>query len=132
MSGYDLQRVETQFSNKDNQDWLGSAHGVETADSITLDPASFLTAFPGGEVPSGCEVSQRADGRFGIIDLTATTGDVAAGRRRGFLLHSVAVRSGVNAVGALLWHGQVIASRVPRGAGVAAPVASTHPAISLV
>lgn len=128
MSGYDLQRVETQLGNKDNQDWLGSAHGLEAADSATLDPASFLTAFPDGEVPSGVEISQRADGRWG----TFAAADVTAARRTGFLRSQVAVRAGVNAVGAVHWHGSVIAAKVPLGVGAVAPAAANHPHILLV
>lgn len=126
--GFDLARTETVFANNDNQEWLGSAHGTTEADSCTLDPTPTLVAFPDGQVPSGVEISERADGRFGPF----AAADATAGRRAGFLLHAVQVRAGVNAVGALLWHGQVIAAKVPLGVGAVAPAAASHPLISLV
>ncbi len=128
MSGYSLQRVETPYLNKDNQDWLGSAHGTETADSVTLDAAAVLTAFPNGEVPAGAHISRDpATGRHRPF-LAVNTGDTD----RGFLLHSVLVRTGVNTIGSLHWHGSVIVSKVPLGVGQAAPVAASVPFIRLV
>lgn len=130
--GFDLARVVTAFGNNDNQDWLSTAHGTTECDSITLDPAAMLAGFANGEVPSGVEMSQRADGRYGPADKTATTGDIAVGRRTGFLLHSVKVTAGINSVGALYWHGQVIAAKVPLGTGAVAPVAASHRLVSVV
>lgn len=45
-------RTET-FASPEDQSWLGSAHGTNEADSITLDGDMFLAAFPTGVVPSG-------------------------------------------------------------------------------
>lgn len=115
--GYDLRRTDEVYANKDNQDWLASSHGVDAADSITLDAANLLATYPDGEVPSGVEVSRAAGG---LYQLGGT------GSAPGFLLHGLRVRSGSNPVGALLWHGEVITARVPGG------VAGTHPMIRLV
>lgn len=126
MPGYDLLRTTETFVNIDNHDWLASAHGTEATDSITVSAASVLAAYPDGQVPAGVEVSR--DAGTGLYALGA------AGTPRGFLLHSVSVNplSPKNVVGALLWHGEVIAARVPVPGGGAAPVAANHPQIRLV
>lgn len=126
MPGYDLLRTETTYVNNDNQDWLASSHGVDAADSITLDAADLLEAYADGNVPAGVEVSK--DGGTGRYILGAT------GTARGFLLHAVSVNptTPTNVIGALLWHGEVIAAKVPLPAGGAVPVAANHPLIRLV
>lgn len=126
--GYDLARTTTVFSNKDDQDWLGSSHGTTSADSITLDNAALLTAFPSGEVPSGVHLSKNtATGKYRPF-LAANTGDTD----RGFLLHALQVHTGVDPIGALHWHGEVVVARVPLGVGQVAPVAASVPFIRLV
>ena len=126
--GYDLRRVETQFLNNDNQDALGSAHGTDCTDSITCDAAAFLTAFPDGEVPAMVHIGKNtATGLFRPF-LAANASDTD----RGFLFHGIKVRAGVNEVAALLWHGQIIAARVPLGVGQVAPVQASVPFIRLV
>src|SRR4051812_24969003 len=114
--GYDLMRETSVFQNLDNHDWLGSAHGTDTADSITLDAAALLTAYPTGEVPAGIEISRNGSGVY----VPGSTGT-----QRGFLLHAVKVNTvtPTNVVGALHWHGEVIVARVPVPAGGSAPVA---------
>lgn len=126
--GYDLARTSTVFANKDNQDWLASSHGVDAADSITLDAAALLTAFPSGEVPSGIHVSKNTATGLYRPFLAANSTDTD----RGFLLHGLSVKTGVNPVGAHLWHGEVVTARVPLGVGQAAPAAASVPFIRLV
>lgn len=126
--GFSLVRTSTVFSNKDQQDWLGSAHGVTAADSITLEAAACLTAFPSGEVPSGLHISKNtATGKWRPF-LAANTTDTD----RGFLLHGVLVTAGVDQIGALHWHGEVVVAKVPLGVGQVAPVAASVPFIRLV
>jgi hypothetical protein len=125
--GYDLKRETTVFQNIDNHDWLGSAHGVDAADSITLDSVSLLTAYPDGNVPAGIEVSR--DTATGMYK----PGWAGTGRDKpGFLLHSVHVTTGFKPVGALHWHGEVILSRVPVPSGGSAPTPANHPLIRFV
>lgn len=134
--GYDGARIETVFGNNDNHDWLASRHGTDATDSITLDAAAFLTAFPvaagnsAAEVPAGVEVSKAASGRY-------VPGHVAGNTNDGFLYHGTKVNPGKNPVAALLWHGEVVVARVPLSqvAGnpaATAPVAANHPFIRLV
>lgn len=125
--GYDLKREETVFANNDQHDWLGSSHGVDAADSITLDATALLTAFPSGEVPAGIELSRvTATGRY-------VPGWSGTGRDKpGFLLHALKVVAGSNPIGALFWHGEVVAAKVPYGVGGSAPSAANHPLIRFV
>jgi hypothetical protein len=124
--GFDLQQRSETFTNNDNQDWLGSAHGVDAADSVTLDAADLLAAFADGQVPSGVEIGKAAGGLYQLGHGVGLTD-------HGFLLHAVRVRDATsNPVGAKLWHGKVITARVPLPAGGDAPVAADHPLIQLV
>ena len=128
--GYDLQRTETVFANPDQHDWLGSAHGTDSASSITLDTADLLSAYDDGQVPAGVEVSRNTtSGRYELgASGVGTTHD-----RAGFLLHSVTARSSApTVIGALLWHGRVLVDRVPVPDGGSAPSAINHPLIQLV
>lgn len=126
----DLTVTTTTYGNLDNQDWLASAHGTEEADSVTLDAASLLAAYPSGDIPAGTELSR--DTTSGRYEVGAIAGP-PANDRYGFLLHAISgVKTGVNPVGALLWHGEVIVAKVPLGAGIVAPVQANHPLIRLV
>lgn len=50
----------------DDQSWLGSAHGTDTAESILLDGPTCLARFPDGIVPSGtCLGKITATGKYG-------------------------------------------------------------------
>jgi hypothetical protein len=129
--GFDLQRRTETFVNVDNHEHLASDLGLDKMDSITLDAAAFLTAFPSGDVPAGVEVSKAASGRYapGIDDVGGVGVD---GTAPGFLGFAVHVTAGVNPVGSLQWIGEVIAAKVPLGVGGSAPVAANHPHIRLV
>jgi hypothetical protein len=56
-------RHET-FSPSEDQSWLGSAHGTNECDSITLDSDAFLTLFPTGIVPSGVVLYKHSSGLY--------------------------------------------------------------------
>lgn len=95
-------RTET-FDPVENHEWLGSAHGTDICDSITLDGDAFLTLFPTGVIPSGVvlgrvtasgkyvpyggttdEVQTVTEGGSGLTSFTLTyagqtTGAIAAG-----------------------------------------------------
>jgi hypothetical protein len=50
----------------DDQSWLGSSHGTDTAESVMLDGATCLARFPDGVVPSGtCLGKITATGKYG-------------------------------------------------------------------
>lgn len=58
----------------DDQSWLGSAHGTNECDTITLDGPACLDAFPDGVIPSGVVIGKiTATGKYGPTSLTGTT-----------------------------------------------------------
>jgi hypothetical protein len=63
----DLKTRTTTYVNED-MTWLGSAHGTETGDTITLDLSLFTAAthFPNGYIPSGMTLGKvTASGAYG-------------------------------------------------------------------
>lgn len=79
-------RRET-FAAPEDHSWLGSQHGTEMAQSITLLSDAFIDRFPTGVVPSGVTLARFAsgDGEFlytlyagkvATITVTATGGNV--------------------------------------------------------
>ena len=94
---------------QDDQSWLGSAHGTNAAQGITLDVSTFTKAdhYPGGFLKSGLPLQKLGNGKYG---LWATTKPLA-----GFLFTAVSAPADpATPVGAaLLEHGRVIAAKLP-------------------
>jgi len=103
----------------ENQEWLGSAHGTQEMDSITLDAALCRTAFPTGVIPSGIKLGKvTATGLYapsleGAVNGTETvaghlftTVDLTAGG-------AIAVADTVDTPASLLWHGEVVTAKIP-------------------
>lgn len=106
----------TETFGQDDQSWLASAHGTDTARPLTLDTSAFVPAthYPNGYFPSGLPLGRiTATGLFGPYDNTAADGrEVLAG----FLFTAVSAPS-VNTIdpqGALFWHGAVVEAKLPR------------------
>ena len=93
---------------QDDQSWLGSAHGTNTAQSITLDVSTFTKTdhYPGGFLKSGLPLAKSGEKYV----LWTEGADLA-----GFLFTPVSVpASTATPVGAaLLEHGRVIAAKLP-------------------
>ena len=111
------QTVETNLVEwNDNQDWLGTADGVDGCRTVSLDGAACRTAFPTGLVPSGTPVGELASGLFG-------PGDPAAGKTgAGHVLFSVNVGAAAPAAPAqdtwpvaLYEDGRVVTANLPAG-----------------
>lgn len=104
----DISIKRTSFG-QDNQSWLGSAHGTNAAQTITLDVSTFTKAthFPEGFLKSGLPLQKLAGGKYG---LWTSTKELA-----GFLFTPVsAPTSSATPVGAaLLEHGRVIVAKLP-------------------
>ncbi|MDX2528050.1 head decoration protein [Streptomyces europaeiscabiei] len=105
----------TESFGQDDQSWLASAHGTDTARSITLDTSTFTsgTHYPNGYFPSGLALGKiTATGKYGPYSNAASDGtEVLAG----FLMTAIDAPS-VNTIdpqGALLWHGAVIEAKLP-------------------
>lgn len=105
----------TEGFGQDDQSWLASAHGTDTARTITLDTSTFTagTHYPDGYFPSGLALGKiTASGLYGPYDDTATDGtEVLAG----FLFTAVAAPSvdTIDPQAALLWHGAVLDAKLP-------------------
>lgn len=105
----------TESFGQDDQSWLASAHGTDTARTITLDTSAFTagTHYPNGYFPSGLALGViTATGKYGPYNNAASDGtEVLAG-----LLFTAVDAPSVNTIdpqGALLWHGSVLASKLP-------------------
>lgn len=107
--------VKTETFGDDDQRWVGSAHGVDMARSITLDTSAFTAAthYPDGYIRSGTPLGRvTATGLYGPYTPAAADGtDVLAG----FLL--TPVKPGASATtdvgGALFEHGRVVEANLP-------------------
>lgn len=114
-------REETYVEEK--QDWLGSAHGTDSTDPLTLDGALLGAIFADGIVRSGIVLGKvTATGRYARYDDSLSTGlEVAS-----YLLYtSQRLRRYQDAAGAFknvtaagLWHGQVVESKLPTSHGL--------------
>lgn len=112
------------FTAAENQSWLGSAHGTNEADSITLDGDAFLAAFPTGVIPSGVVLGKvTATGLYAPYNNALATGVEVA---RGHLFTTIDLGGTTaatvgNTAAALYWHGEVVEANLPVGHGLDAP-----------
>ncbi len=103
-------KITTESFGQDDQSWLASAHGTDTARTINIDVASFTAAthYPDGYLKSGYPLKKVAGDRYGLW----SNGDTDP--IEGHLFTAVRVRPGVTVVaGALLWHGAVLTAKLP-------------------
>ncbi|MGW2861004.1 head decoration protein [Streptomyces sp. NPDC001205] len=104
--------------------WLGSLHGTNSTETITLDVskltagthyvASTDTSQPYSRVLSGVPVGKvTASGLYGVFDPAATDGrQTLAGH---VFAETLFAPAATKVPAALLWHGVVIAAKVPGG-----------------
>lgn len=107
--------IRTESFGQDDQSWLGSSHGTDTARSITLDITKFTagTHYPDGYVKSGIPLGKiTTGGKYGPYDDAATDGRQTLS---GFLFTAVKTPTNpANPVnGALLMHCFVVESKLP-------------------
>lgn len=128
--GINAQIRKTTFGAED-QSWLASRTGTEDPDSITLDAAACIavTEFAAGTVPSGIPLNRvSGTGRWKpAIDNGAGADDVVDG----WLLHTVDLTAGgtqaaANTPTAAMWHGEIIAAKVPAYTGRVPVTANTN------
>lgn len=120
--GVNLPLVTQTFTAPEDQRWLGSAHGTNTADTVTLDADTFLTTFPTGIVPSGVTLGKvTASGKYRQYNNANADGtEVMAGH----LLTTVDLGGTTAATvtndipAALYWHGEVVQAKLPTGHGL--------------
>ncbi|MCK8670998.1 potassium transporter [Rhodococcus sp. HM1] len=114
-------KITTESFGQDDQSWLASAHGTDTARSINLDVSTFTagTHYPEGALKSGLPLKKLPSGQYGLW----VNGDTEP--IEGHLFTAVRVRSGATTVaGALLWHGAVIAAKLPTSVNAAGQAAA--------
>lgn len=113
----DLSPHTTTITPVDEKLWLGSKHGLDCPETITLDVEGG--SFDGvivdngdgwGYIPSGCALIGPSQGLYSLQS--------GATDAEGHLVESVRVRISdsdgtVTAGGALLWHGVVVEDKVP-------------------
>lgn len=108
--------LRTESFGQDDQTWLGSQHGTDTARSITLDTSAFTanTHYPSGYLLSGLPLGKiTASGKYAPYNNAATDGTETL---VGFLLGAVRVNPAdttIDPQGALLLHGFVVESKLP-------------------
>lgn len=106
----DLTLTTTSYG-VDNQGWVGSRHGINSARPVTINLASFTagTHYPEGWLLSGIPLGIiTASSQYGLFDGAAVDGRSVL---RGFLLTSVKATG--SPVGAMLSHGMVVLSKLP-------------------
>lgn len=113
--------IKTEAFQQDDQSWLGSAHGTQSARTVTLDASAFTagTHYPNGFIPSGTVLAYIAGSttKLGPYDPTNTTTE--PGVAVGILFTAVKVPTDTSKpVGAALFtHGRVRTAKLPFQSG---------------
>ncbi len=111
----DLAQKTTTYGS-DSKEWLGSAHGVNNGDPVTLDGTLMVAVFTDGSVPSGVTLGKvTATGRYGPYSDAATDGRQTM---VGHLLNPTKVATGTNPVEAMIRHGHVVEAKLPTNHGL--------------
>lgn len=126
--GSRLSTRSEEFLPAENHSWLGSAHGTQECDSITLDHTAFA-AFD-GLVPSGTVLAKNVAGTKYVPFVTAA-GD-STGTAVGHLFTTTVVPTDSDTTGALFWHGEVVIAQLPANSGYDASVKADLPQIRYV
>lgn len=108
--------IKTQSYGQEDQTWLGSAHGTETGEPVTLQANLFTlgTHYPDGFLKSGIVLGKvTATGLYGPYSDAAVDGRTVA---VGILLASVQLPTTVDAntkpQGSMIRHGIVVESKL--------------------
>ena len=108
-----IQPRSTDYAVPDDPSWLGSAHGLDSTQTITLYVSAFTagTHYPNGAILSGNPLGKiTATGLYGPYTTGAADGtDVLAG----FLVGTKQVNGQTKLVSAILTHGAVREARLP-------------------
>jgi hypothetical protein len=110
--------IITETFTQDKRDWLGSEHGTDIVQSVTLDVSTFTsgTHYPDGYVKSGIPLGKiTASGKYGLYSDAASDGRQTC---VGFLFTGVEVvtRRGAtltSAVASMLIHCVIREAKLP-------------------
>lgn len=119
-----------EFVPAENHEWLGSAHGTQEMESVTLDGTAFAAVYTDGVVPSGAVVARNVAGTKVVPFVTA--GADATGVAVGHLFTTTLVTTGVDTTGSLYWHGRVRIAKLPANSRYDATVKADLPQIRYV
>lgn len=106
----------------DDLRWLGSRHGADVCETVTLNIAKFKGF--GDTIPSGTPLKRSVDGRYEPVT-------AAADKLAGFLLLDRPAR-GASQVAPMLWHGRIRVQNLPKKAFSVATLESVPDQFTLV
>jgi len=118
------------FVPAENHEWLGSAHGTQEMEPVTLDGAAFATAFPDGVVPSGVVLARNVAGTK-VVPFATAAAD-ATGVAIGHLFTTTLVSATADTTGSCYWHGRVRVAKLPASSRYDATVKADLPQIRYV
>lgn len=111
-----MPKLRTESWTADDFSWLGSAHGIWNARTVTLDVSAFTagTHYPDGFIPSGTPLGELASGLYGPYDATEAT-VTELGILAGFLFTAAKVHEGLteDIPAPLLDHGRIKVANLP-------------------
>lgn len=121
--GMQLGIKRTTYAPNEDQSWLGSAHGTQECDPITLNGDAFLATFPDGVIPSGTVVAKNTT--TGLYEPYADAGANGTDTAAGHLFTTVDLGGTTGATvgntgAALFWHGEVVVAKLKTGHGLTA------------
>lgn len=104
----------------EDRSWLGSAHGTDATETVTLDVSTFTagTHYPNGFIPSGIALGKiTASGKYGPYSDAAGDGRTTL---VGHLFNSTEVGSAtsVPVAAPMLVHGVIVEAKLPANHGV--------------
>lgn len=110
-----MPRLKTETLGSGDLSWLGSAHGIRNARTVTLNLSAFTagTHYPNGYIPSGTPLA--VVGGLAVPYTSAEATTTGAGVLAGHLLTDQRVVGSGNFSAPLLDHGRVKAAKVPQG-----------------
>lgn len=101
-----------------DQTWIGSRHGTNNAQTVTLDVASFSDF--GDTIPSGVPLKRLESGHHAPV---SDAGDTLAG-----FLFTDQPNTGTVQVAPMLWHGLIRVANLPEGAFDVSTLTAGNPA----
>lgn len=120
-----LAQQSTTYASPEDQSWLGSAHGTNMANPITLDGDTFLATFTTGIVPSGVALGKVTATGLYVPYTDAGTHGAGSDTMVGHLFTTLDLGGTTAATvdkvaGAIFMHGEIIEAKLPTGHGLTA------------
>lgn len=126
-----MPRLKSETFGTGDMTWLKSTHGMRNARTELLDISAFTagTHYPDGYIKAGTPVAKVSGVLVPYTSAEGTT--TGAGVLAGHVLFDQPVVGTNDFAVPVLWHGEVVASKVPQGSDAfTAPVAAAKRASS--